>query len=55
VLEVKQTYNVQYNKGEYKHAVILVADNYKHAVEKFEKAFKDAHITNISFAGPVCL
>jgi hypothetical protein len=55
MLEVKQTYDIQYSRDGYKHAVILVANDYKHALDKFNGSFKNATITSISFAGPVCI
>jgi hypothetical protein len=55
MMEVKQTYEIQYHKGEYKHVIKLVAASYPDAIAKFTKAFTDATITNIAFAGPICL
>jgi hypothetical protein len=55
MIEVKQIYDIEYTKGEYKHCLSMIADSYEHALAKFKEAFKDATVTKIEFGGPICL
>ena len=55
MIEVKQLYDIEYTKGEYKHGLLIVANSYEQALARFREAFKDATVTKIEFGGPVCV
>ena len=55
MIEVKKTYELEYEHGGYLHTIALVSEGFQEAITLFEANFPNATLQSITFGGPICL